>query len=101
MIKAELKTKGEDDTRRVSFSGSTEEIVGDLCDIIVKGAEVLSELISHEEGEETSYDYDQTFYGIIMTAIDAAQEEGHEINREQLGLAMMLNKALEDLTEEE
>ena len=36
--------------------------------------------------------YEKAFYAIVMTAIDAAQEDGFEIDSRKLGLALMIGK---------
>lgn len=89
MIKAEKKIKGKDSAIMVKFEGESEEIIAELCEVLTKGADVITDMLE-EEGKKVTYE--KAFYAIVMTAIDAAQEDGFEIDSRKLGLALMIGK---------
>ena len=89
MIKAETKTKGENSVTKVSFDGEAIEIIAELCEVLAKGADAVTNMIE-EDGKEVTYE--KAFYAIAMTAIDTAKEDGFEIDSRKLGLALMIGK---------
>ena len=89
MIKAEKKVKGKDSAIMVRFEGESEEIIAELCEVLTKGADVITNMLE-EEGKKVTYE--KAFYAIVMTAIDTAQEDGSEIDSRKLGLALMIGK---------
>lgn len=93
MINAETRKHGEDSIISVKFSGDAPEILEELCHIIAKGAEVLPDLMKEENKE---MGYEETLFDIIMTAMDTVRDEGREVDRKKLGLAMMMDEALMD-----
>lgn len=95
MIEAKTKINGEDSIISVHFGGDAREIIDELCQVVSKGAEVLTELLKEEDEEEMNYE--GAFFGIIMTAIDAANEEDHDVDRKKLGMAMMVDETLNEI----
>ena len=89
MIKAEAKTKGENSVTKVSFEGEANEIIVELCEVLAKGADAVTNTLK-EDGEKATYE--KAFYAIVMTAIDTAKEDGFEIDSRKLGLALMIGK---------
>ena len=89
MIKAETKTKDENSVTKVSFDGESDEIIAELCGVLANGADVVTRMLE-EDGEEVTYE--KAFCAIVMTAIDAAKEDGFEIDSRKLGLVLIIGK---------
>ena len=51
MIKAEKKIKGKDSAIMVKFEGESEEIIAELCEVLTKGADVITDMLE-EEGKK-------------------------------------------------
>lgn len=89
MIKAETKTKDENSVTKVSFEGEASGIIAELCEVLAKGADAVTNMLEEDDEEVT---YEKAFYAIVMTAIDMAKEDGFEIDSRKLGLVLMIGK---------
>ena len=87
MVKA--KTTKDGSITKVKFDGPSDIIALELTHIITHGAKVVSEAIN-DSNIETA------LFAMIMTAIDKLNDDGHDIDRRRLAVAMLAYKDEDD-----
>ena len=83
MVKA--KTTKDGSITKVKFNGPSDIIALELTHIITRGAQAISNTVS-DGSIETA------LFAMIMTAIDELNDDGHDIDRHRLAMAMLVYK---------
>ena len=89
MIKA--KTTKDGSITKVKFDGPSNIITLELTHIITHGAKVVSEAINADNIETA-------LFAMIMTAINKLNDDGYDIDRHRLAVAMLAYKDENDDT---
>lgn len=82
MIKTTTKRKRGKDVMAVKVEGDLSTIVLEVCHTLARGVEVIA-----EEAEDTQVE--STLYATIRMAIMHLEKDGHIIDRNRLGHALM------------
>ena len=77
------RTTKDGNTTKITFDGETTILALEMSHIVAKGVTVMSSKLECANIEAT-------LYALMMTVIDDLEEEGHEIDHKQIGLAMMM-----------
>ena len=83
MVKA--KTTKDGSITKVKIDGPSDIVALELIHIITRGAKVVSEATNNSNIETA-------LFAMIMTAIDELNDDGHDIDRHRLAVAMLAYK---------